>query len=79
MREIAVGARWRPLTFFGYDDLIDPDLLAAHFLDRNRLIARYSQLDRSRIDEAHGWAQRLHDRLARVHPEHGTQIVLSGS
>ena len=78
VREIAVGARWRPLTFFGYDDLLDPDLLAAHVLDKNRLVARYPQLDGNRIDEAHGWALRLHGRLARVRPEHGAQIVLPG-
>jgi hypothetical protein len=65
VEEIAKAARWRPLAFFSYDDLINPDLLSKNFQDRKELTERYSQLTESNIGEALDWAQRLHDRLSR--------------
>ena len=64
VREIAVAATWRPLSFFGYDDLVDPDLLARSYLDNNRLVERHPQLSADMLEEAQAWAQRLRSRLA---------------
>lgn len=49
VREIAVGARWRPLTFFGYSDIVEPGFLGRSFPGG--------------VGGAQAWAERLHDRL----------------
>jgi hypothetical protein len=63
VREIAVSSNWRPLAFFGYDDIIDLEVIEKNFLDRSRLTERCPHVDGERVDEALGYARRLHDRL----------------